>query len=147
MPGAHPVCEVLLLRPSRRVASLVTAASAAVLVAACTDSSAETVDLEGLESGPCADLIATLEDVDAGLRGVAEEEITPEQAAERFAAIQGALAPAATDADAAVRPAVTELITSLGFFRVAVDARSYDGEEDGQVRSALSALAEDCRTD
>jgi hypothetical protein len=145
MPGAHPVCEVLLLRPSRRVASLVTAASAAVLVAACTDSSAET-DLEGLESGPCADLIATLEDVDAGLRGVAEEEITPEQAAERFAAIQGALAPAATDADAAVRPAVTELITSLGFFRVAVDARSYDGEEDGRVRSALSALAEDCRT-
>ena len=131
-------------RPTRSVATLVAALGTAVLVTGCTSSSEAGVDLEGLDSGPCSALVGTLEDVDNQLRGVADDEISPEQAAERFLTVQDDLA--AAEVGSEVQPAVTELITSLGFFRVSVDSNSYDDDEATRVRTALAALAEDCRT-
>jgi hypothetical protein len=129
-----------VLRP--RPAALLVAAGTAVLVSACTGSSAAGVDLDGLAETPCAPLVGSLEDVDADLRGLADE-VTPEQAAERFATVQDALAE--PDAGAELEPAVTELITRLGFYRLAVDTGNDDAAEAEQVRTALNALAEQCR--
>lgn len=135
----------MLRRPARRVAGLAAAVSAVVLLGGCTGSSADEVDLEGLEAGPCSNLVGTLEEVEAGLREVANEDIAPKEAAERFETVQEELGPAAASADVAVRPAVTELITQLGFFRVAVDSNNYDSSRGDEVRTALTALAKDCR--
>lgn len=129
---------------TRPAARLSAALGIALLVTGCTGSSDEGVDLEGLGSGPCAPLVAALEDVDAELRGLADDEATPEQAAERFVPLQDELAEA--EVDTGLEPAVTELITSLGFFRVSVDSNTYgDDDEAARVRAALGALAEDCR--
>lgn len=116
-----------------------------MLLVACTGSSAEPIDLEGLGSGPCSALLGTLEDVDAGLRAVANEDITPQEAAKQFQAAQDVLKPAAARTEAPVGESITELVTRLGFFRISVDSNSYDGAEDAKVRDALQALAEDCR--
>lgn len=128
---------------TRSVVRVVTAAATAVLLTACTGASAEGVDLGGLDSGPCRDVVGTLEDVAADLRAVGEQEITPREAADRFAAAQDVLKPAATQAQ--VGESITELVTRLGFFRISVDSNEYDGGEDAKVRAALQALAEDCR--
>ncbi len=130
---------------NRRVAGLL-AAGTTVLLVACTGSSAEPVDLDGLESGPCSELTGTLEDVDAGLRAVADEDITPQEAAKQFQAAQEVLKPAALSAQAPLGESITELVARLGFFRISVDSNNYDGAEDAKVRDALQALAESCRT-
>lgn len=127
----------------QRVAGAVVAS--AVLLVACTSSSAESVDLEGVESGPCGEFVNALEDVDAGLQEVADEDITPREAATRFQAAQEVLKPAVATAEAPVAESITELVTRLGFFRISVDSNNYDGAEDAKVRNALRALAEDCR--
>ena len=144
MPGTGSVCEVIVLRARRPVLSAALAVSAALLLSACTGSSYEEVDLDGLGSGPCADLVAPAQDVSAGLRELADDETTAGQSAERFATAQDDLAEA--QPHATVEPALTELITRLGFFRVAVDSNGDDEAEAGRVRGALAALAEDCRT-
>lgn len=134
--------------PSRRCSrSLLTAGAVVLLLAGCSDDGEqqEALDLEGLSSGPCASVASTLEDVDASLRAVTDEDIAPEQAAERFRTAQDALEPAAAQVDAAVRPAVTELVTRLGFFRISVDSNNYDAEDRDDVRAALTALVQDCR--
>lgn len=118
-------------------------AVAAVLVSACSSSSYDAVDLDGLDQGPCADVVGTLEDVDADLRGLADDDVSPEQAAERFVSVQDDLAGAEVDAE--VQPAVTDLVTALGFFRVSVDSNMYDGDDAGRVRTSLGGLADACR--
>jgi hypothetical protein len=130
-----------VLRPRPAAALLV--ATGTLLVGACTGSSAAGVDLDGLAETPCAPLVGSLDDVDADLRGLADDDVTPEQVAKRFATVQDALAEA--DAGAELDPAVTELITRLGFYRVAVDTNNDDTAEAEQVRTALGALAEQCR--
>lgn len=129
-----------MLRPCRSVVAAVTA----LVLTACTGSSYDEVDLDGLGSGPCADLLAPLEDVDAGLGEVADGGATPEQVADSFATAQDELA--AAPPEAAVQPALTALITRLGFYRVAVDSNGDHQAEAMRVREALTALAEDCRT-
>jgi hypothetical protein len=142
-------CEVSvpLSRHSHSPSRLLLTGSAAVLLlSGCTDDSGQqALDLEGLSSGPCADVVTTLEDVDESLRAVAEEDLAPEQAAERFRAAQDALQPAAEEVDGSVRPAITELVTRLGFFRISVDSNNYDQADVADVRAALTALVEDCR--
>lgn len=123
---------------------LAAALGIALVVTGCTGSSDEGVDLEGLGSGPCAPLVAALENVNTELRGLADDEATPEQAAERFVSVQDELAEA--EVATGLEPAVTELITSLGFFRVSVDANTDEGDEVARVRAALGAVKEDCRT-
>ena len=129
---------------AHRVAAVAVAVT--VLLVGCTGSSEDAVDLDGLESGPCSDLVGTLEDVDAGLQAVGDEDITPREAAKRFQAAQEVLKPAVASAETPVAESITELVTRLGFFRISVDTNSYDGAEDAKVRGALRALAEQCRT-
>ena len=141
-------CEVPVPLPRRhRPSRLLMAGSAVVLLlSGCTDGSGqEALDLEGLSSGPCADVVSTLEKVDESLRAVADDDLAPEQAAERFRAAQDELVPAAEGADPSVRPAITELVTRLGFFRISVDSNNYDETDLDDVRTALTALVEDCR--
>lgn len=132
------------IRPTRPAARLLVMASTALLVSACSGSSYDGVDLDGLDEGPCTPVVGTLEEVDADLRGLADEELTPEQAGKRFASVQDDLADARVGAE--VEPAVTDLITALGFFRVSVDSLTYDGDDAGRVRTSLGALADACRT-
>lgn len=131
-----------MLRPRRPVLPVALAVSAAVLLSGCSGSSYEEVDLDGLAAA-CEDLRAPLQDVDAGLRELADDEAAHEQTAERFSAVQDDLTSAA--AEPAVQPAVTELVTRLGFYRVSVDAAGDPEAEAARVREALAALAEDCR--
>lgn len=130
-----------MLRP--RPAALLVAAGTAVMLSGCTGSSAAGVDLDGLAETPCAPIVSSLEDVDADLRGLADDDVTPEQAAQRFDAVQDALAE--SDADPELEQAITELITRLGFYRLAVDTNNDGAAETEQVRTALGALAERCR--
>ena len=132
-----------MLRPRRPVAAVALALSTAVLCA-CTGSSYDEVDLDDLASGPCADLSAPLQAVDAQLRELADDEASTGQTAERLRTAQDDLA--AAQPQPALQPAVTELVTRLGFLRVAVDANGDEQAEAARVRDALAALADDCRT-
>ena len=118
---------------------------ALVLLTACSDSRGE-LDLEGLGSGPCSDLVGSVEDVDRTLRAVEDEDSTPQEAAQRFQAVQEELKTAADTAEPPVRTAVTDLVTRLGFFRISVDSNSYDGSEEARVLTALESLVESCRS-
>lgn len=135
-----------MLRPTHRTRSRAGAVlTTFVLLTACSDSR-DDLDLEGLASGPCRDLAGSVEDVDRALRAVEDEDTTPEDAAQRFEAAQEELKRSAQTSEPSVRPAVTELVTRLGFFRISVDSNSYDGGEDESVLAALEALVERCRT-
>lgn len=129
-----------------RVRTLRAAAAllAACTLAACTGSGDE-LDVEGFAEGTCSDLKEPLQDVDEALRQVADEDLAPKDAAARFAELQKTLKAQAEQAEGEVGPAVTELVTSLGFFRISVDTNGYDGSQDEAVRTELEAVAETCR--
>lgn len=105
--------------------------------------------MEGFAPGACTDIAATLQDIDEALRQLADEDIEPREAAERFKVAQEQLG-AAAEGEGALAQQVQELITRQGFFRLAVDTGAVDtgAGESGQqadVRDALDALAEACR--
>ncbi len=125
------------------------AACAAVLTAALSACSSEALDVEGFAPGACTDIAATLQDVDEALRQLADDDIEPRDAADRFRVAQEQLG-AAAEGGGAVAEQVQELITRQGFFRLAVDTGAVDtdasdGEQQADVQDALDALAETCR--
>jgi len=121
-----------------------------VLTAALSACSSEALDVEGFAPGACTDVAPTLQDVDEALRQLADEDIEPRAAADRFRAAQEQLKAVAEGGDG-VAERVQELITRQGFFRLAVDTGAVDtgagdaGQQD-DVQDALDALAEACRT-
>lgn len=119
--------------------------AAACALAACTGSGDE-LDVEGFAEGACSELKEPLQEVDEALRQVEDEDLAPKDAAAQFAELQKTLKAQAEQAEGEVGPAVTELVTSLGFFRISVDTNSYDGSQDEAVRTELEAVAETCRT-
>ena len=129
-----------------KVVRLHAAATALVCAAltGCTGSSDE-LDVEGFSSGPCTEIAPTLQDVDEVLREVGDDDVSPREAADRFKAAQAALKPQGEAAPAPVKQAVTDLVASLGFFRISVDSNNYDGTQVGDVRAKLEALADTCR--
>lgn len=108
-------------------------------------SSAEELDVDGFAPGACQDMTSTLLDVDETLRGLADEDLEAAQAGDRFQAAQERLKPFRDSADAAISTSVSELVTRMGFFRVSLDTGTYDDAQDADVRTALDALAQDCR--
>ncbi|MCY7365753.1 MAG: hypothetical protein LH469_10670 [Frankiaceae bacterium] len=125
--------------PARR------AAGAAALLLVLSGCSSDALDVDGFSPGACTDIAPTLQEVDEALRQVGDEDIEPRAAADRFRDAQGALKPVVESDDDAAEP-VQELITRLGFFRIAVDTNNYSGDQDADVRTALDDLAETCRT-
>lgn len=126
--------------------SLRSAACVLVAVAALSACSSQELDVEGFAPGACTELAPALQDVDETLRQVGDEDIAAPEAGERFQAAQAPLKAAGASAQDPVATSVTDLVTSLGFFRIAVDSNNYDGSQDADVRTAIDALAEDCRT-
>ena len=123
------------------------AATAVLLGAAltgCTGSGDE-LDVDGFSSGACSELAPTLQEVDEALREVADEDLEPRKAADRFKAAQEDLKAQGASAAEPVREPLTELVTSLGFFRISVDSNNYDGTQVGAAREKLDALAAACR--
>lgn len=129
-----------------RVRSLRAAAvlAAACTLAACTGSGDE-LDVEGFAEGACSEVAGTAQEVDEVLRQVADEDLAPEEAGDRLKAAQDELKAARDDAEQPVSRALTELVTRIGFFRIAVDSNSYDGSQVEPVRTALDDLAQECR--
>ena len=134
----HP--KVLRLRAAATVLTV------AAGLPACSGSGAEELDIEGFAPGACTEIAPTLEDVDETLREVQDEAIEPREAADRFKAAQATLKEQGARAPEQVKQSVTELVTSLGFFRIAVDSNNYDGSQVDDARSQLEALAEACRS-
>lgn len=115
-----------------------------VLLTGCTsDEPVGGVDASSFE-GECADLSGPVTQTQEALRQVADEDITPREAAVRFRDVQDALAPVRDAAGETVQPAVVELVTRLGFYRATVDGGTYDGSQDDDVVTALEALGEAC---
>ena len=119
-------------------------AGAAVLACVLTACSSDELDVDGFSAGACTDLAPTLQDVDEALREVGDENLQPGEAGDRFQAAQEVLKPVVEAGDELAEP-VQELITRLGFFRIAVDSNNYDGTQDADVRTALDALVQECR--
>lgn len=120
---------------------------AAVLTAAtlCACTSAQELDVDGFAPGPCTDLVPTLQDVDETLRQLEDEERSPREAADLFRSAQDALTSVGGSADEPLSASLQELVTQLGFFRIAVDSNSYEGDQDAEIRAALEGVAQDCR--
>ena len=127
-------------RRAARAASVLLVATAAL--SAC---SSEQLDVEGFMPGTCTDVAPVLQDLDQTLREVGNEDITPAEAGQRFQAAQESLKTARETAQDPVAASVTELVTQLGFFRISVDSNNYDGSQDADARTALDALAAECR--
>ena len=134
----HP--KVLRLRAA---ATVLTVAAA---VTACSGSGGEELDVEGFAPGACTEIAPTLQDVDESLREVEDEAIEPGEAADRFKAAQATLKEQGARAPEQVKQSVTDLVTSLGFFRIAVDSNNSDGSQVDDARSELEAVAEVCRS-
>lgn len=120
------------------------AACAAVVTAALSACSSDALDVEGFAPGACTDISATLQEVDEALRQLADEDIEPREAADRFRAAQEELKAVAEGGDG-VAEQVQELVRRQGFFRLAVDTGAVDDDQQADVRDALDTLAEDCR--
>jgi hypothetical protein len=118
---------------------------AAVITLALAACSSDGLDVEGFSPGPCSDTAPVLQEVDEALREVGEDDLEPGAAAERFREAQEVLKQARAGAVGAQAEGFRDLVTQLGFFRIAVDTGTYDGSQDEDVRAALDALAEDCR--
>lgn len=134
----------MLDSPARSRATL-TVAAVCLLVPLTACSGGGELDVDGFAPGACSELAPALQDVDAALRELDGEDIAPREAGQRFRDAQATLKEAGSSAQDPVGAAVTELVTRLGFFRIAVDSNSYDGSQDAAVRTALEDLAEDCR--
>jgi Tfp pilus assembly protein PilP len=128
-----------------RTACRAAACLLAVVTALSACSSGAELDLEGFAPGACSTVAPTLQQIDAALREVDDEELSPSQAADRFRTAQDELKSSAPSAAAQVRPAITELVTRLGFYRITVDSNGDVAAQADEVRTALEALAEDCR--
>ena len=126
----------------RRVAPALSALLAAGALAAC--SSAE-MDVEGFAEGACTEVAGTLQDVDQTLRQVADEDITPDEAASRFEAAQERLRSAGGSPGGEVEEATSELADQLSSFRASVDTGSFDDEMAADVGTALQNVAQECR--
>lgn len=124
--------------PARR------AAGAVALLLALGGCSSDALDVEGFSPGACTDMAPTLQEVDEALSQVGDEDIELREAGDRFRDAQDALKPVIDSGDD-VAEQVQELVTRLGFFRIAVDSNSYSGAQDEDVRTALDDLAETCR--
>lgn len=124
--------------------SLRRTAGAVVLLAGLAACSSDGLDVDGFAAGACSDLAPTLQEVDEVLRQVGDGDLEPRAAADRFRDAQEVLKPVVESGDQ-VAADVQELVTRLGFFRIAVDSNNYDGEQDEDVRTALDGLAETCR--
>lgn len=120
------------------------AAGAAVLACVLAGCSSDALDVDGFSAGTCTDIAPTLQDVDEALREVGDEDLEPAEAGDRFQAAQEVLKPVVEAGEELAEP-VQELITTLGFFRISVDSNNYDGTQDADVRTALDALAQECR--
>ena len=132
--------------PARRRRSTVAAAAVSLLVplAGCTGSGDE-LDVDGFSPGACSDVASTLQEIDSALRELDGEDVAPQEVGQRFREAQATLKERTASAQDPVGASATELVTRLGFFRIAVDSNSYDGSQAEDVRTALEALAEDCR--
>lgn len=124
--------------------SLRRTACAALLLAALAGCSSDGLDVEGFSAGACTEIAPTLQEVDEALLQVADEDVAPRGAADRFRDAQEALKPVVETGGERAGD-VRELVTRLGFFRIAVDSNSYDGAQDSDVRAALDDLADACR--
>ena len=131
-PAPAPVLRVLLA-----------GAAACCALAACSGS--DGLDVDGFSPGACTELAPTLEAVDERLREVKDEDLSPKEAAAGFKAAQEELKTAGADGSQEVSSAVTDLVTSLGFFRISADSGTYDGSQVKDVRAELDAVAETCR--
>lgn len=127
---------------SRPVASVAVLAVVLAL-GACTSS--DELDVDGFSPGTCTEVAPTLQDVDEALRQVGAEDLEPAEAGERFRAAQDVLKQAGTSATPPLDSSLTELVTQLGFFRISVDTNAYDGSQRDDARTALEALARQCR--
>ena len=121
-----------------------TAVLLGVALSGCTGSGDE-LDIGGFSSGACSEVAPTLQEVDEVLREVGEGDLEPGEAANRFKAAQEDLKAQGASAAAPVQEPLTELVTSLGFFRIAVDSGNYDGTQGEDAREKLDALAAACR--
>lgn len=128
----------------RRAAGSLAAVVVLVALGGCSGGRPE-LDVDGFRPGACTSAVPTLQDVDDALRRLEDDELSPRDAAARFAQAQDALAPAAADADGALSASFDELGSRLGFFRLSVDTGSSDDSEVADVRRALDGLAQDCR--
>lgn len=132
-----------VLRRRRGARPVLAAVLAAAALCGCT--SAEELDVDGFAPGACTDLVPTLQDVDEALHQVEDEDLSPREAADRLKTAQDALTSVGGSADEPLSASVKELVTQLGFFRIAVDSNSYDGGQDADIRAALEGVAQDCR--
>lgn len=130
---------------ARPFATALVLACGVAALAGCTGSSSEELDLDGFSAGACTELTSPLRDVDQALRDVDDDELDPQEAGMRFKSAQDELQPIGRSAEDPVASSVTALVTQLGLFRIAVDTGTYDGSQVADVRTALTALARDCR--
>jgi hypothetical protein len=129
---------------SGRYLRAVAATATACALAACSGS-VEELDVDGFSPGACTGLAGTLQEVNEALGEVSGEDITPQEASARFESAQQVLKMQREQSAEPVASAVTDLVTSLGFFRIAVDSNSYDASQVDDVRTELEAVAMTCR--
>lgn len=121
------------------------ALSVLLAAGALTACSSAEMDVEGFAEGACTEVAGTLQDVDETLRQVADEDITPDEAASRFEAAQESVRSAGSSAGGEVEQATSELANQLGSFRESVDAGSFDEQMSADVGTALQNVAQECR--
>ena len=129
----------LSARPAPRLGALLVTA---VLLAGC---SSDELDVDGFAPGACTDVAPELQALDQALRDYAAEDLSAPRAGAEFEAAQDALLAASADAGAPVQEAMTTLVTELGFLRVATDNELDDAAPQEDARTALDALAQECR--
>ena len=130
-----------MLLPARPAARLGTLLLTAVLLAGC---SSDELDVDGFAPGACTDIAPALQELDQALRGYAGEDLSRPRAAAEFEAAQDELLAAAPAADAPVQEAMTELVTNLGFLRVATDNELDDDGPQQDAQASLGKRAQRC---
>ncbi len=105
------------------------------------------MDVDGFAPGPCADAADTVVRLDETLIEVADKDISPAEADMRLEVFQDELLTVRDSTQPPLSQTFTDLVTSLGYFRISVDSNGYDGSQVGDTRIPFDALVKACTPD
>ena len=116
-------------------------------LASCSSDSDPRFERQDLSAGACRDAGADLLAVEQSQRSLAAGDIDAQEAAADYKDLQARLLEARDGAAQEVSSALRSLVTTMGFFRVGVDAGTLGDEQTEQVREALEGALAACGVD
>lgn len=117
-----------------------------LLTAACSGGSSDFAQPapEAFTAGACRDLAPPVLDLGRDLHQLADASEVPESLKQSLKDAQAKVRAGQPKADTALAPAVQELVTTVGYLRLAADTRSYQPQLAQQAGTAYDAVVAAC---